>query len=1273
MVATRSGSRYNGQRVIDTNRDVNGTLNDHSIVGSDAFCERLGRGCRVPRPTPPSYDTMYVSKVLLPKRRPLQVADDFHINTRYPERDAARRAVLRMNKTLNSLNEESTRSSLRDEGSDDDAESAVDGVSDCGKKASHAKRSVVYGRGVSQYKRERESSIDSSISIESLRDASRGQDRDDDIFARHSSSDDSAPEFMSDSEVRRATKKARECAARNIPINHYLKDVVNDSKESAEKRRAVRRQRRIENAFLGFSEKHDADYGANDPQHHRHPVVESTAPPGDITPLCLDRSVTFEKVGGLPEHIVMLREMVLFPLLYPGMLQAVNLSPPRGVLFVGPPGTGKTLMARALANEGMRYTHRKITFFMRKGADILSKWVGESERQLTMLFEEAKRQQPSIIFFDELDGLVPVRHAKSEQSQAALVATLLALIDGLDDRGQVVVIGATNRPDTIDPALRRPGRFDRELHFPLPDAAARRHILDIVTRPVLQVDHPDREDILQELTMQCAGWSGAELQAVCTEAGLNRLRTAVPQIYVTSRKLQIPLDALAVQKEDFFIAMHRVRHSVRRGVASSAPGVEEHLRYLLQSTERKMLSSVAAEWPSASAALARERRDCSDAAIAILELSSFPIPHVARPLLLSLSASPCGGATSREESEFAVKKAALALVKALPSIRTFALHLQHLAVDCNSSMAAAHALLPQGGDPSETSPVSHSSCFDSGHIYSAIAAVRQSSGPSLLILYGLDSWLEEHGLTSNYCGPMEGEEYAERQGSMKALRYYLNLLCDTDVLIITPTLKGDAGTHFLGDNQLNRQLRAITCDIPHGPSDEDLELLLGYVFRVVDLALKKCVASEWQELPDDESPPSPPTREQVREAQKTAVELWRRVEYRRRQLRYVLAKWLNQYISFKRFSIFLSENLDLAPGHSRYEAWRQHTRGRRMSLCTIMERLENGEYNCVSQYHDDVETLVHNIRTFFQTRSAADRRYRTRALELKEMTVLNLYKINRNVVSFCEEHKNLQEPDIFSSEESEGEIESKSVSTGGAVRKEEPAKKVRKTRFYCGRRKKRRRAVRHPVGKTEMTVSEEKPHDAEVEEKKVIEDKRVVYLLSDEEEEGREEEKEGGNDGAEGMALVEMVPIVKTEASEEKGVEAAVANGGDGLTPGEGAGHSPSQVATEALLHGEGGVDIELNRQGPQEGTQAEEIKAAVQLLRGLSFLRLHLIVQTAMRLLAAEVERRGRGNKVAHSEGCEASAVPFHNEGTESSVLFFRRLVRESIQRTEQFLSETR
>lgn len=230
-----------------------------------------------------------------------------------------------------------------------------------------------------------------------------------------------------------------------------------------------------------------------------------------MDPLGVNVNVTFDEVGGLDEHIHSLKEMALLPLLYPEVFQQFNVTPPRGVLFHGPPGTGKTLMARALA-ASCRSGGKQITFFMRKGADILSKWVGEAERQLRLLFEEARSCQPSIIFFDEIDGLAPVRSSKQDQIHASIVSTLLALMDGMDGRGSVVVIGATNRPDAVDPALRRPGRFDREFYFGLPGADARERILSIMTKKWKGWDGEEADERRKALARMTKGYGGADLR-----------------------------------------------------------------------------------------------------------------------------------------------------------------------------------------------------------------------------------------------------------------------------------------------------------------------------------------------------------------------------------------------------------------------------------------------------------------------------------------------------------------------------------------------------------------------------------------------------------------------------------------------------------------------------------------------------------------------------------------------------------------------------------------
>ncbi|GFN79136.1 ATPase family aaa domain-containing protein 2b [Plakobranchus ocellatus] len=307
--------------------------------------------------------------------------------------------------------------------------------------------------------------------------------------------------------------------------------------------------------------------------------VKSGVSLADVEPMNIDKSVTFDSIGGLGKHIRKLKEMVVFPLLYDNVFQRFKVDPPRGVLFYGPPGTGKTLVARALANECSQ-GDRRVAFFMRKGADCLSKWVGESERQLRLLFDQAYKFRPSIIFFDEIDGLAPVRSSRQDQIHSSIVSTLLALMDGLDSRGEIVVIGATNRIDSLDPALRRPGRFDREFLFPLPSLEARKQILKIHTNswnPRLN-DH-----FLSELAEKCVGYCGADLKALCTEAAMQALRRRYPQIYLTNEALQLDVSSINVSAKDFYNAITSIIPTSQRSVNTPARALPSRLAPLLQS------------------------------------------------------------------------------------------------------------------------------------------------------------------------------------------------------------------------------------------------------------------------------------------------------------------------------------------------------------------------------------------------------------------------------------------------------------------------------------------------------------------------------------------------------------------------------------------------------------------------------------------------------------------------------------------------------------------
>ncbi|KAI5612012.1 ATPase family AAA domain-containing protein 2B, partial [Silurus asotus] len=313
----------------------------------------------------------------------------------------------------------------------------------------------------------------------------------------------------------------------------------------------------------------------------------------DVDPMQIDQTVHFDSIGGLGRHISALKEMVVFPLLYPEVFERFKIQPPRGCLFYGPPGTGKTLVARALANECSK-GEKKVAFFMRKGADCLSKWVGESERQLRLLFDQAYQMRPSIIFFDEIDGIAPVRSSRQDQIHSSIVSTLLALMDGLDGRGEVVVIGATNRLDSIDPALRRPGRFDREFLFSLPDREARKDILKIHMR---QWDPQPSDAFLEELADKCVGYCGADIKAVCAEAALCALRRRYPQIYSSSQKLFLDVSSISIEGRDFLSAMGKIVPASQRAVASPAKALTYVVQPLLANTLRDAMQALQKVFP----------------------------------------------------------------------------------------------------------------------------------------------------------------------------------------------------------------------------------------------------------------------------------------------------------------------------------------------------------------------------------------------------------------------------------------------------------------------------------------------------------------------------------------------------------------------------------------------------------------------------------------------------------------------------------------------------
>ncbi|KAM6349590.1 ATPase family AAA domain-containing protein 2-like [Podargus strigoides] len=327
----------------------------------------------------------------------------------------------------------------------------------------------------------------------------------------------------------------------------------------------------------------------------------------DVNPVQTDCLVRFDGVGGLSGHISALKEMVIIPLLYPEFFGSFKTQPPRGCLFYGPPGTGKTLVARALANEYSQ-GDRRIAFFMRKGADCLSEWVGESERQLRLLFDQAYQMRPSIIFFDEIDGLAPARTSKQDQMYSSIVSTLLALMDGLDSRGEIVVIGATNRLDSIHPALRRPGRFDREFLFSLPNKEARKEIFKIHTQ---SWSRKPLDTFLEELAEQCAGYCGADIKSLCAEAALCALHRRYPQIYESSEKLQIDIASVEITAQDFVTAMQKTVPASQRAVASPGQALSAISKPLLENTLAGILQALQRVFPHAELALKKDQQQDS--------------------------------------------------------------------------------------------------------------------------------------------------------------------------------------------------------------------------------------------------------------------------------------------------------------------------------------------------------------------------------------------------------------------------------------------------------------------------------------------------------------------------------------------------------------------------------------------------------------------------------------------------------------------------------------
>ena len=303
--------------------------------------------------------------------------------------------------------------------------------------------------------------------------------------------------------------------------------------------------------------------------------------PRDATP-----SVTYEDIGGLDDELEQVREMIELPMRHPELFQQLGIEPPKGVLLHGPPGTGKTLMAKAVANEIDAY------FTNISGPEIMSKYYGESEEQLREIFDEAQEHSPAIVFIDEIDSIAPRRGETSGDVERRVVAQLLSLMDGLEEREQVIVIGATNRVDAIDPALRRGGRFDREIEIGVPDRDGRKEILQVHTRGMPLADSIDL-DVYADNTH---GFVGADIASLAKEAAMNALRRIRPELDLEAEEIEADvLESIRVTDGDFRDALKGVEPSALREVFVEIPDVTWGEVGGLEETKERLRETI--QWP----------------------------------------------------------------------------------------------------------------------------------------------------------------------------------------------------------------------------------------------------------------------------------------------------------------------------------------------------------------------------------------------------------------------------------------------------------------------------------------------------------------------------------------------------------------------------------------------------------------------------------------------------------------------------------------------------
>ncbi|XP_026084340.1 ATPase family AAA domain-containing protein 2-like isoform X1 [Carassius auratus] len=667
----------------------------------------------------------------------------------------------------------------------------------------------------------------------------------------------------------------------------------------------------------------------------------------DVDPMQIDQTVRFDSIGGLGKHISALKEMVVFPLLYPEVFEKFKIQPPRGCLFYGPPGTGKTLVARALANECSQ-GERKVAFFMRKGADCLSKWVGESERQLRLLFDQAYQMRPSIIFFDEIDGIAPVRSSRQDQIHSSIVSTLLALMDGLDSRGEVIVIGATNRLDSIDPALRRPGRFDREFLFGLPDREARKDILKIHTK---QWD-PQLSDVFrEELADKCVGYCGADIKAVCSEAALCALRRRYPQIYASSQKLLLDVESINVSGRDFLSAMRKIVPASQRAVASPAKAFTPVIEPLLSSALNNAMEMLQRLFPHVEQGL-KKKRD-AEGVFGILD-----------DLLQSEDEGSSVSITNKGQKNTGPAASAL--------------HLNRSALQQPTSFRPRLLLCGTSGS-GQTS-----------HLAPAILHALEKFTVYTLdvaVLYGVSSATPEEACAQVFC---------EARRTTPSILYVPHIQRWWDT--VSSTLKATFISLLQDIPSFCPCLLLATCSFPHHtlyPEVQDLfHVEYGEVFNVPlpsreerlrffeDLILnqaakplaskREAVLQALKVLPV--APPPPPRQLSEQEQQK----LEEQEEDTLRELRLFLRDVTNRLAQDKRFKAF-TKPVDTEEVPDYTTVIKQP-----MDLSTVLSKIDLHKYQTVAAYLQDVDLIWQNALEYNPDRDPSDRLIRHRACALKD-------------------------------------------------------------------------------------------------------------------------------------------------------------------------------------------------------------------------------------------------------------------------------------------------